>query len=297
MPRLNVEIRDLELVEAVADCRGLAKAATRLHLTPSALSHQLRALEDRLGASLFVRGPRHMIPTPAGERLLRAGLPVLRELRQAENEIGRRDGRSGVLRICAESYASYHWLPLILKHFQQAFPRVDVRVVPEATGQPLEALRDRRLDLAIVYHRPWHDGVRAFPLFRDEMVVLLPEHHVLARRTHVDAEDLAAERVLIVPGEDCDGAIPSIRIPLTDLIVDMVRDDLGVGVMPSWIAARALGSGGLAARRLTRDGTVRDWYAAHLDGDVPGYLSTFVELLFRRPPTVSASFPDRGLVT
>jgi LysR family transcriptional regulator for metE and metH len=85
MARLTVDVRDLELVEALADCRGLAKAAERLHVTASALSHQLRQLENRLGAPLFIRGLRHMAPTSAGERLLRAGIPILRELRQAED--------------------------------------------------------------------------------------------------------------------------------------------------------------------------------------------------------------------
>ena len=274
MRRLNVEVRDLELVEAVADCRGLAKAATRLHLTASALSHQLRVLEERLGAPLFLRGPRHMVPTPAGERLLRAGLPVLRELRHAEDEISRRDAdRSGVLRLCAESYTSYHWLPFILKHFLQTFPKVEVRVVPDVADRPLEALRNRLIDLAIVYRQPRQAGVRIFPLFRDEMVVLLSDRHALASRPHLEREDLADQNVLV-------------GIPLTDLVIDMVRDGLGVGMLPRWIASRALHTGGLVARRLTRDGTFRDWYAAHLEDDVPGYLSAFIELLFRRPPSV-----------
>jgi LysR family transcriptional regulator for metE and metH len=286
MGRLTVDVRDLELVEALAECRGLARAAGRLHVTASALSHQLRQLEERLGAPLFVRGPRHMAPTPAGERLLRAGLPVLRELRQAEDEIGVRDAeRRGVLRISVECYASYRWLPAILKPFHDRFPRVEIRVVPDATDSPLDALVDRRLDLAIVGGRPYRDGIRTFALFRDEIGVLLPEHHRLADKAHVDRADLVDARVLAAPGEECGDWFHAVqRIPVLDLMIEMIRQDLGVGLLPGWVAGQAIRDGGLVARRLTRDGTFRDWFVAHREGETPGYLSAFIEALFRRPP-------------
>jgi LysR family transcriptional regulator, regulator for metE and metH len=285
--RLTVDIRDLELVEALADCRGLARAADRLHVSPSALSHQLRLLEERLGVPLFVRSPRHMTPTPAGERLMRAGLPVLRELRLAEDEIGVREAeRRGVLRISVERYPSYEWLPPILKYFQDRFPKVDVRVAPERSHSPLEGLLDRSLDLALVLGQPHYDGIRTFPLFRSEMVAVMPEEHPLARKPFVASADLEAERTLAVPGDDTPGAASvTSRIPLIDLMIALVRHDLGIALLPSWVAQHALRSGGLAARRITRDGIFNDWSVAHRSDDVPGYVATFVEALFRRPPS------------
>jgi LysR family transcriptional regulator for metE and metH len=290
MARLTIDVPDLELVEALAECRGLARAADRLHVTPSALSHQLRQLEDRLGVRLFVRSSRHMSPTSAGERVLRVGMPVLQELRRAEDEIGVRDaGRRGILRISVETYPSYHWLPDILERFQRQFPKVEVRVL-DGIDSATDALVDHRLDVAIVMRSLPRDGIRCVPLFRDEMTIVMADGHPLADKPYVSPADLGDSRLMAMPGESCaEWSDRPWRIPLVDLMFDLIRRDLGVGLLPMWIAAPALRTGGLAARRLTQDGTFRDWFVAHRD-DAPGYVSTFVEALFRRPPSATAHF-------
>src|SRR5215510_4912718 len=107
-----LEIRHLRLVAAIAEEGGVTRAGNRLHLTQSALSHQLRDVEDRLGSALFERVGKRMILTDAGERLLRTARVVLDEIHQAEHDIRRASsGRQGVLRIATQCYTNYHWLP------------------------------------------------------------------------------------------------------------------------------------------------------------------------------------------
>src|ERR1700741_1927056 len=134
-----LEVRHLKLVETVATEGGLTKAANRLHVTQSALSHQLRDIEDKLGTPLFLRLKKKMLLTQAGERLLSAAPAVLDELKRAEDDIRQIAlNRDGILRISTECYTCYHWLPAVLKPFNREFPRVEVRIVVEATRRPVE---------------------------------------------------------------------------------------------------------------------------------------------------------------
>src|SRR5215213_1979984 len=124
---MKLEIRHLKLIKAIAREGSVTKAGNRLHLTQSALSHQLRDAEQKLGARLFTRLNKRMLLTPAGERLLVSADNVLEEIiRQIALS------REGVLRLSTQCYTCYHWLPSMLKLFQQKFPRVDVQIMVEA---------------------------------------------------------------------------------------------------------------------------------------------------------------------
>src|SRR6188768_3050571 len=135
---MTLDVRHLELVRAVAGAGGLSRATSVLHLTESALSRQLTALEEALGARLFLRTGRRMLLTPAGERLLQSAGGVLETLRRTEEEIRRlsADG-AGLLRLATECYTCYHWLPALLSDFSARHPRVELRILAEATRHPL----------------------------------------------------------------------------------------------------------------------------------------------------------------
>src|SRR5215218_5510913 len=109
---MDLEVRHLRLVASVAEVGSLTRAGDRLHLTQSALSHQLRDIEERLGATLFHRHGKRLVLTAAGEHLLQSARDVLGRLREAEDTIralGKEPG--GVLRITTECTTCYHWLP------------------------------------------------------------------------------------------------------------------------------------------------------------------------------------------
>ena len=109
---MKLDIRHLKLIVAVTEEKSVTKAGERLHLTQSALSHQLRDIEERLGTPLFLRLNKRMIPTQAGERLLSSARHVLDELKHAEDEVAQMaNHKRGALRISTECYTCYHWLP------------------------------------------------------------------------------------------------------------------------------------------------------------------------------------------
>ena len=291
---LHLEVRHLKLVETIAKEGGLTKAANRLHVTQSALSHQLRDIEDKLGAPLFLRLNKKMLLTQAGERLLSSAPAVLEELKRAEEDIHQIAlHRDGILRISTECYTCYHWLPRVLKSFSREFPRVEVRIVAEATRRPVEALLDGRLDLAITSSITRNKKLIFKPLFKDEIVVIVSPDHPLASRPFVSARDFASEHLLIyaVPKEDLSiyqkilipaGVTPKhvSRVELTEAIIEMVKAGLGIGVMARWAVTPQLKAGTLRALPLTARGFHRRWNAAMIRHKAtPPYVSSFVELL------------------
>src|SRR3954471_11983048 len=148
---LKLEVRDLRLVVAIADFGSLTRAGNQLHLTQSALSHQLTDLESQLGVRLFERCGKRMEPTAAGERLIARARVALQQLREMEHEVKQvASGREAVVRVATECYTCYHWLPPVVKAFGERFLKVEIQLVPGATNRPIRALLAGKIDLCIV---------------------------------------------------------------------------------------------------------------------------------------------------
>src|SRR5262250_1430699 len=109
---MDLEVRHLKLVAAVADAGSLTRAGDRLHLTQSALSHQLRDVESRLGTPLFLRVGKRMVLTAAGSRVLRSADEVLHALAQTEDAVRRlAGGHASALRVSTGCHTAFYWLP------------------------------------------------------------------------------------------------------------------------------------------------------------------------------------------
>jgi len=301
-----LEIRHLRLVTAVAEHGSLTRAGRELHLTQSALSHQLLDLEGRLRTQLFLRMGKRMVPTVAGLRLLEAARQTLPTLLATEESLRRlASGRESVLRLSTECYTCYHWLPGALERFREQFPRVEVQVVAEVTRDPIPALLDGRIDLAIVYSDERDERLEYHPLFADELCVVLPAAHRLAGRAYVRAEDFATENVVMYALSERDSTLfQKVLIPagvrparvtsiqLTEGIVELVKAGHGVAVLARWAVAPHLESGALKAVRLTREGFHRQWAAATVrQPSPPAYLRAFAELLAAGPAMLDTGRP------
>jgi LysR family transcriptional regulator for metE and metH len=295
---MHIEIKHLQLVEAVAEHGSLTRAGERLHLTQSALSHQLREIEERLGTSLFLRLNKRMVLTPAGERLLDSARQVLGRLVETERNIrALATERQGVIRLTTECYTCYHWLPPLLRTFQRRFPRVEVRIDVESTPRPLPPLLDGRLDLAIVSCRVRDRRLVMRPLFQDELVVIVHPEHPLGRLPYVRPADLAPENLIIyAPKEESTlfnriltpaGVSPAglQQVQLTEAIVELVKAGLGVSALARWAVQPHLEAGTLKAVSLTRGGFIRHWQAAVLKSvaKLP-YVVDFLDLLATDTP-------------
>jgi LysR family transcriptional regulator for metE and metH len=296
---LTLEVRHLTLVDAVAELGNVTRAADRLHLTQSALSHQLRDIESRLGAPLFIRLSRRMALTPEGERVLQTARRVLDELRRAEDDVrGMSDAGRGVLRLCAQCNTGYHWLPPLLETFNRKHPGVDVQINVAATEHPLDALRDGQIDLAVITDEDINDPrIVVRPLFADEIVALVAPDHRFAKRAWIAPEDFADEHLIIykAPRKHSytftkiltpNGVEPAriSWVPLTEAIVEMIKAGLGVGVLSAWAVEPAIRSGAVKGIRIGRRGVRRQWSAATLSSRPdPKWMGEFIRLLSTHP--------------
>jgi LysR family transcriptional regulator for metE and metH len=296
---MHLEMRHLKLVAAIAETGSVTLAGNRLHLTQSALSHQLRDVEEQLGVALFERRNRRMTLTGAGERLLQSARAVIDELARAEKEIRECNGNGaskGVLRVSTECYTVYHWLPPRLKIFQRKFPAVDFQLVIEATDSPFEALLEGKLDLAIVCDPVRNRRIRYTPLFEDEVVIIVPPEHCLAGRRFAAPADFADENLIIYPPKEDSTLLNRFLTPagisprkiqevmLTDVIIEMVRGGLGVAALAKWAVAPHLDSGALVGLSFTEQGFRRTWSAAQLrHAQTPAYVEEFIRVLAEHP--------------
>src|SRR5437879_9480725 len=151
----KLEVRHLKLLVTVADEESVTAAGKRLHLTQSALSHQLRDAEEKLGTALFLRLGKRMALTAAGQKLVEAARRILKDLKAAELEVlGLNGDTHGVIRLSTECYTCYHWLPPVLTSFHSRFPKVEVSIDMEATHNIAEELLAGNLDVAVLSCTP-----------------------------------------------------------------------------------------------------------------------------------------------
>jgi LysR family transcriptional regulator for metE and metH len=292
------EVRDLRLVEAISRRGTMTRAATDLNVSQSALSHQLAELERATGSPLFRRTGRGMLLTPQGERLLATANVVLDELRKAERALRGGEANSGLIRISTECYTCYHWLPASLAAFEQRFPQVEVQVVVEATRAPLEALRDGRIDLAIVTAAKGVARVEVRRLFRDEIIVLMNARNPLANRPYIRPADFSGQHLLTYSVEERQlslfhdiltpaGVRPArvSRLELTEAIVEMVKANRGISALARWAVAPYLDSPLLKGVRLTKAGWHRNWSGVvNASKKRPEYIDAFLDVLAVTPP-------------
>ena len=290
---MDLEVRHLRLVAALAETGNMTRAAGRLHLTQSALSHQLRDVEDRLGARLFDRETKVMRPTAAGRRLLETAQRVLAELDRTEKEL--RDGVEprATMRLSTECYTCYHWLPDLLIAYRRQHPTVDVQILAAATRDPYPSLLEGELDLAIVSERIRNNRVGYRPLFADELVAVMPPSHPLARRPFLVAQDFAEEHLILYDAPKTELTIfadvlyPAAVAPkhvshvqLTEAIIEMVKAGLGLGILARWAILPHLKAGTLATVPVTRRGLQRRWQAAFMKKKaLPAHMTDFIALM------------------
>lgn len=287
-----MEIRHLQMVKEVAATGNLTRAADRLYLTQSALSHQLKEIEGYFDTQLFIRDKKQMMLTPAGEVVLQAAETILQAVADSKAKVrSLTDKDSGMVRLCTQCYTSYYWLAGFLKEFQRHYPKVEIKVELEAVTQAAdEYLANNKIDVAITEGNE-NPRFAYTPLFGDEFVAIVPPDHPWAGRPWVEIEEFAEQNYIMynIPDEESTNfqmlfkhrRPPRVyKITLTEAILEMVKAGLGVAVLPNWVVRPYIQSGQLRTVRVSKKGIQRIWYAATLKNrQVPPYITAFIEQL------------------
>src|SRR4051812_155852 len=288
-----IEIRHLRSLVAIAESRKLSSAAERVHLTQSALSHQMRAVETHYGLTLFERSRQGVRFTQAGERLLALARDVLARVAEAEREVIRlKDDTRGELRIALECHTCFDWLMPVMDEFRRRWPEVEVDLVAGFHPNPIELLGSGKADLVIGSKPAKARAFHVAPLFRFEIVLVMALEHRLRAKRFIDVKELVRETLITYP-------VPPQRIDLirealepaglklqrrtaelTVAIVQLVASRRGIAALPNWGVKSYVEHDYVLAKRIGRTGLWSELHAIVKRGDENRpYLADFVKIV------------------
>jgi len=288
-----LEVRHLRTLVALRDSGSLVRAAQLLNLTQSALSHQIKLLEDRYGQPLFERKSVPPQFTAVGERLLVLADAVLPQVEGAERDIARLVlGQGGQMRIAVECHTCFDWLMPAMDAFRTRWPEVELDIVSGFHADPVGLLHQGRADVAIVSEVDGDEaGVDYHALFGFEIRALLANTHPLVAKPHLVAQDFADQTIITypVPDEMLDlirqvlepaGVRPPRRTTeLTVAMLQLVASGRGVAALPLWAVQSYLDRGYVTARPIGDNGLRGELHAASLPGlSAKPYLQDFVQV-------------------
>jgi len=242
-----MEIRQLKAFVAIAEAGTFTAGAARVHVTQAAISMQIRQLETETGTRLFVRAPRRVMLTEAGEKLLERARVILREHNAALEELAALTGAErGRLRIgSASAQVSATPLPQIFRELRRQHEAVEVSVVSGTSESLVQQILGGELDAAFVSLPVAARGIQTELLSEDSLVAIASPRHKLAKQKVVSAYALAGEKLIL--GERGGntrrlidqffaqaGVTLKVAMELSRLaaIKRMVEEDMGVGIVP-----------------------------------------------------------------
>ncbi len=291
----RIELRHLRTLAALAEAGSLSAAASRVHLTQSALSHQVKTLEAHYGTALFERKSHPLRLSPAGERLVRLAREVGELLTAAERDVARLiKGDTGELRIAVECHTCFDWLMPSMDAFRENWPEVELDLVSGFHPDPVALLPQALADLVIVSEMKRQRGVVFHPLFRFEIFALLTKDHPLTAKKWLEPEDFAGETLITYPVPESmidliryrlapAGIHPPRRTAeLTVAILQLVASRRGVAALPGWSVHGYIERGYVAAKRIGKAGLWSNLYAATLEAQARlAYMRDFLATVQR----------------
>lgn len=272
-----LELRHLRTLAALHETGSVSRAAKRVHLTQSALSHQIKALQSHYGLPVIQRRGQSIELTEAGKHLVALAGKVLAEIQGTERDLAKISQQaSGSLRIVLECHTCFDWLMPLMDEFRQHWPEVELDLVSGFHADPVKLLEEGGADVVIGSEHKRQRGIVHHPLFRFEILaVLAPEHPLRAKRI-LHAADFADVTLITYPvPEDRIDLILNVLKPagiqpqrrtaeLTVAILQLVASRRGVAALPSWGIKNYVDHDYVIARRIGANGLWSDLYASTL---------------------------------
>ena len=272
-----LDSRQLRAFSILARTGSFTATAQELHLSQSAISHSMKALEQEIGCRLLDRMGKTVVLTQAGEQLLVHAQKILAEMESARSGLGYL-GKWGSsrLRIGASTTACQHVLPAVLREFKESFPACAISIEPGDTPEMIDALRQHRIDLAVNLEPRREEPLAFRPLFTDELLFVVSPLHPWARAGRVTRSEIPGQHyILYGKGSYTFGMIESyfrqeqiVLHSLLDLgsmeaIKELVKLGLGVSILTPWIARKELEEKSLVALPLGKRKLKRRWGVLH----------------------------------
>ncbi|MCX2681601.1 LysR family transcriptional regulator [Galbibacter sp. EGI 63066] len=286
-----MEIKYFRLIKTIAEEGSLVNSSEKLFLTQSALSHQLKELEERLGFKVFHRSRNKWKLTEEGTELYQLGNNILSSIDKSfENIKQLRNGSTGHIKVSTECYTFYRGLPGFIQKMGALYPDITVDLVPECTHQPISKLLSNDLDLAIVTEKPESELLSSINVFEDEIFAIMHKENELNQRDYIDADSFSDMHLIIhsfpletvslyeqflKPNKILPRKISA--VPLTEVALEMVNANFGVLCLPKWALKSFKLSDELRFKKIGKNGLKRNHYLVVRKSDkVKKYINDFI---------------------
>ncbi|MEN5395431.1 DNA-binding transcriptional regulator OxyR [Stenotrophomonas sp. TWI377] len=242
-----MNLRDLKYLVALADHRHFGKAAAACFVSQPTLSTQIRKLEDELGLPLVERAPRKVMLTPAGVEAAARARIIVAEVEQMKEAARRsRDPEAGTVRLGIFPTLGPYLLPHVIPNIRERFPQLELLLVEEKSDELLARLREGKLDAALLALPLDDDQLHAEFLFEEPFLLAVSGQHPLARRQHLDVQELSSQKLLLLEDGHClrDQALAVCRLfganeksefraTSLETLRQMVAADVGITLLPT----------------------------------------------------------------
>ncbi|KRG51474.1 LysR substrate-binding domain-containing protein [Stenotrophomonas beteli] len=242
-----MNLRDLKYLVALADHKHFGRAAASCFVSQPTLSTQIRKLEEELGLPLVERAPRKVMLTPAGQEAAARARVIVSEVEQLKEAARRsRDPEAGTVRLGIFPTLGPYLLPHVIPRIRERFPELELLLVEEKSDVLLDRLREGKLDAALLALPVIDDQLHAEFLFEEPFLLAVSGRHPLARREHLDVQELATQKLLLLEDGHClrDQALEVCRLfganeksefraTSLETLRQMVAADVGITLLPS----------------------------------------------------------------
>lgn len=299
---MRYELTDLRLFQAIAEAHSLAGGANAAHITASAASYRLKNLEHALGIPLFVRSPRGMDLTPAGEMLLSHVRELLQGIERMHAEVGQfASGLKGHIRLLANSSSLNGFIIPNVSRFLAAHPEVNIDLEERASQAIVAAVTAHEADIGILANELTDEasatGVRAVRYAVDELVLAVPAGHPLARESSVRFGAALGFDFVCMSRNSSNflflkdmaqraGRQPNVRLHAHgfEAVLSLAEAGVGIALVPRSVASDAIRAGRVVAVALDEPWAVRELnLVTRADGKLPGFAAAFVQFLLSDP--------------
>jgi len=299
-----MELWQLRTFCEIAETLNFTKASERLNLTQSAVSHQIKALEEELGVKLFLRGKRGVKLTDAGKSAVESARRILNEAELMREEVaGREQALAGSVRVAAATQALVYLFAPLFEDFMDSHESVELVFRTTAnTEQTVDDILEGVADVGFASMAVYSPTLQVNELFVDELVLVISKKHRLAAKTAVSINELEKERwVLFERGasirRSTDDFFKKVRVKPekalesndTYFVKLMVEHGLGVSLMPSWTVREEIKAGKLAQVRVKGHKLERSVSMVSLKSSQSGAIRAFIEYMLDQKPQLQAA--------
>jgi DNA-binding transcriptional LysR family regulator len=247
-----MDLRQLEILQAIADTGSFTACGRKLHVSQSAISRQIALLEEELGEPLFLRIGRKVRMTPAAEALVQLGQRVSQDVRETVASVTDRTRElRGTLRLSGGMTVCLYIFPTLVKQLRRSHPKLDVKMMVATAGRSVEEIRAGHVDTGLLTLPVDEADLVTLPVLREELLLVTMPGHPLAKRKKISAQDIAGEPfVAFDAGSGTRRVIdrfflseniePNIVMETenVEIIKAMVKTGLGIGIVPYIAVAR-----------------------------------------------------------